>query len=245
MDDWSKFIDNEEPVDVLYMDFRKAFDSVPYKRLIHKLRELGIVGNILSWITDFLCKRQQRVCVNGVFSEWSKVTSGVPQGSVIGPILFVLFVNDIPEIVNSQCQMFADDCKIYDCVNSLDNCETIQNDIHALCEWTSKWLLFFNSAKCKTLHIGRRNPDHEYTMSDKNDITVVLENTDCEKDLGVHFQQNLKFSKHINTTVNKANQRVGLLKRSFKYLDRNLLLIIYKTIGDLYWTIARAYGSLR
>ena len=98
-------------MDAVFLDFRKAFDCVPHKRLLMKIEKLGISGNLLKWIKDFLTDRQQRVLINGISSEWSEVSSGVPQGSVLGPLLFILYVNDLPSEVSSFCKLFADDAK--------------------------------------------------------------------------------------------------------------------------------------
>ena len=101
-----------EPVDVIFIDFAKAFDSVPHKRLLVKLQSYGIHGKLLEWIRSFLNNRRKRVHVDGVYSEWAHVKSGVPQGSVLGPILFVLYINDMPKVVENTCKLFADDAKL-------------------------------------------------------------------------------------------------------------------------------------
>ena len=158
LDGWTKAIDNGLPVDTLYLDLQKAFDSVSHKRLIIKSDRLGITGNLLRWIKNFLSERKQRVVLNGISSDWTDVISGVPQGSVLGPILFILYVNDLPDKVKSYCEIFADDTKVYKEINNLKDYEDLQDDIFELCRWTTKWLLFFNSNKCKVLHIGNNNP---------------------------------------------------------------------------------------
>lgn len=140
-DSWSKYIDSDIPVDAIFLDFWKAFDTVPHKRLLLKLEKLGISGNLLKWIKDFLSNRLQRVVINGQSSEWTEVTSGVPQGSVLGPLLFIMFVNDLPDQVNSFCKLFADDAKIYKDLQNLEDFEIIQNDLDKLCQWTIKWLM--------------------------------------------------------------------------------------------------------
>ena len=241
-DDWSKFIDSDTPVDAVFLDFRKAFDCVPHKRLLMKIEKLGITGNLLKWITDFLTNRQQRVLINGISSEWTEVSSGVPQGSVLGPILFILFVNDLPSEVNSYCKLFADDAKLYKDLENLQDFEMIQNDIDRLCQWTIKWLMFFNVNKCKILHIGKENPNFEYQMEDKDGTIKNLTVVNCEKDLGIYVQDNLKFDQHISITVNRANRLVGLIKRAFSYLDEETLLVLHKTLirpildyGNLIW----------
>ena len=229
-DTWSKYIDSDIPVDTVFLDFRKAFDSVPHKRLLLKLERLGVSGNVLKWISSFLSNRQQRVVINGQSSEWTDVSSGVPQGSVLGPLLFIMFVNDLPDEVKSYCKLFADDAKLYKDLQNLEDFETIQNDLNKLCQWTIKWLMLFNVAKCKVMHIGRDNPRFEYEMTDKEGNTKVLNSVEIEKDLGVYVQENLKFDKHISLTVNRANRLVGLIKRAFSYLDEETLLVLYKTL---------------
>ena len=168
LDDWTKAIDNGLPVDTLYLDLQKAFDSVPHQRLILKLERLGITGNLLRWIKNFLSERKQRVVLNGISSDWTDVISGVPQGSVLGPILFILYVNDLPDKVKSYCKTFADDTKLYKEIDNLKDYEDLQDDIYELCRWTTKWLLFFNANKCKVLHIGNNNPRFDYEMTNKN-----------------------------------------------------------------------------
>ena len=111
LDDWTRAMFEGHNTDVIYFDFSKAFDTVPHKRLIHKLKAYGINGKLLVWLQDFLSDRQQRVIVNSTFSSWRPVTSGVPQGSILGPLLFSIYVNDLPSIVSSILFLFADDLK--------------------------------------------------------------------------------------------------------------------------------------
>ena len=229
-DTWSQYIDSDIPVDTIFLDFRKAFDSVPHKRLLLKLERLGVSGNVLKWISSFLSNRSQRVVINGQSSEWTDVSSGVPQGSVLGPLLFILYVNDLPDEVKSYCKLFADDAKLYKDLQNLEDFETIQNDLNKLCQWTIKWLMIFNVEKCKVMHLGKNNPRFEYEMTDKDGNTKVLKSVEMEKDLGVNVQENLKFDKHISLTVNRANRLVGLIKRAFSYLDEETLLVLYKTL---------------
>ena len=158
MEDWSAVIEDGEPVDVAYLDFAKAFDSVPHKRLIGKLHAYGIRGRVLDWIAAFLLDRRQRVVIQDSKSEWAPVTSGIPQGSVLGPTLFTLFVNDMPQQVSSCVKLFADDTKLYRRVTN--GSAELQADIDALVKWSKEWLLPFNNTKCRVMHLGRRNPEH-------------------------------------------------------------------------------------
>ena len=113
MNEWTEALDDGIQIDTVYLDFRKAFDSVPHKRLIKKLEGYGIKGILLEWFKNFLNGRQQRVVINGKTSDWTNVLSGIPQGSILGPILFIIFINDLPGVVGNVCKLFADDCKLY------------------------------------------------------------------------------------------------------------------------------------
>ena len=162
--DWMELYDEGHPLDVVFLDFRKAFDRVPHERLLFKLRKLGINNDLLTWIEYFLKDRQQRVVLNKSESSWNKVYSGVPQGSVLGPILFLLYVNDLPNYIKSSCKIFADDTKIYSKVDNNSDAERIQQDLDDLVYWSGTWLLSFNAAKCKVMHIRRNNNRVEYEM---------------------------------------------------------------------------------
>ena len=225
MNDLTKFYDNNVPVDIMYLDFRKAFDTVPHVRLINKLKAYGIEGNLLLWIASFLSNRQQRVRVNKQYSDFSAVASGIPQGSILGPLLFIIFINDLPDNLNSNCKIFADDTKIY---GPSQNYNILQDDLIRLLEWSDKWQLHFNKSKCSVLHMGKNNPDSTYFTDP--DMKCSLKTTDLEKDVGVTFSNNLKFDHHINNAISKANQMVGLIRRSFKFLDRSMFLQLFKAI---------------
>ena len=134
-EDWTTFNDQGYSVDVVFLDFKKAFDSVPHQRLLIKLSGYGIKNDCINWISSFLCSRHQRVVVNGEKSKWFSVDSGVPQGSVLRPLLFILYVNDIPDLVDSKIKMFTDDIKIYTQVTSLSDAISFQNYLDKLCGW--------------------------------------------------------------------------------------------------------------
>ena len=128
LDRWTEILDQGGIIDVIYLDFMKAFDKVPHKRLIEKIKSYGIGQHITNWIQDFLQGRKHRVCVNGKFSEWAPVTSGIPQGSVLGPLLFVLYINDLPENIISDIYLFADDTKIFTQVNNIEDATKLQDE---------------------------------------------------------------------------------------------------------------------
>ena len=221
---WTNFLDNGLPWDCIYLDFAKAFDSVPHERLLLKVRQYGIKGNLEKWIQDFLYDRKQRVIVGKGKSSWAPVKSGIPQGSVLGPILFVIFINDLPEQITSNIKIFADDTKIFRSLSKVNDLTSMQNDLNELAKWSRKWQLPFNETKCKFIHFGRNNPNHTYSMNGHN-----LETACEEKDLGVTFDQELKFRSHIRNIVSKANSRIGIIKRSFDELTVENFKILYKT----------------
>jgi hypothetical protein len=213
LEEWTRLYDEGLPFDILYLDFRKAFDSVPHVRLIYKLYKYGIIGKLSSWIENFLSGRKQCVCINGSKSSYLNVTSGVPQGSVLGPVLFLLFINDLPAVINTRCQIFADDTKLYHPIVSLIDFNNVQHDIDKLVQWSDEWLLSFNSNKCKVMHVGIKNPHYTYKMGGNN-----LESVNEEKDLGVIVTDTLSFSKYICKAAAKANRVLGMIKKTFSYI---------------------------
>ena len=225
LDDWSRAIEQGTTVDAIYLDFAKAFDTVPHRRLLCKLRSYGIGGRLLRWVESFLTDRKQRVVLNGAKSSWIDVRSGVPQGSVLGPLLFILFVNDLPDTVQCSVQMFADDTKLYLPVKNPSDAGALQADIDAALDWSRKWQLSFNADKCRVLHVGRPRNQQTYSMGDS-----LLEATDSERDLGVQVDIDLKFREHAATAVAKASQILGVIRRSCAHLDAVTLPVLYKSL---------------
>ena len=167
MDALTKLMEEGKAVDVLYLDFAKAFDKVPHLRLLQKCQGLGVGGKVLEWIRAWLGDRQQRVVLNGEKSEWAEVLSGVPQGSVLGPTLFLIFINDIDRAVDLTSSMllkFADDTKMARVVESSEQQREFQSNIDRLEQWSDDWQMLFNSGKCHILHLGFNNSKHEYRM---------------------------------------------------------------------------------
>ena len=218
-------LEEGNPVDAIYLDFSKAFNSVPHQRLLLKLHSCGVGGKLLNWIEAFLIGRQQRVSVNGVKSDWVGVTSGVPQGTVLGPLLFVIFVNDLPDNVSSSVKMFADDTKIYRNVGQASDVQILQSDLDALLEWSERWQLPFNQDKCKTLCLGRGNDCHAYHMGGSQ-----LIQTSVEKDLGVHIDCQLKFREQAAAAVSKASRILAVIRRSFCAIDEATLPLLFRTM---------------
>ena len=216
LEDVTSMIDDGDPVDVAYLDFQKAFDKVPHKRLLAKLSAHGIDGNVLSWIKSWLEDRRQRVVLNGVNSDWIKVISGVPQGSVLGPLLFLLYINDIDSSVNVRIKKFADDTKLYARVGSSEKVNQMQESLNNCFEWGNDWQMRFNLDKCKVLHLGYGNKRFNYSLNG-----TVLTEVQSEKDLGVLIDQTLKPSKQCSAAAAKANSILGIIRRTFHCL-RNM-----------------------
>ena len=227
---WTEALSHNLPVDIIFLDYAKAFDTVPHKRLLAKLSTMGIRGNILAWIRGFLTDRKQRVSVNAETSGWTDVISGVPQGSVLGPLLFIMYVTDIPDALQNYVSMFADDTKIYQAIDVQTNSNNLQNDIERLQSWAQLMQMRFHPEKCKVMHMGPTNPKREYQMTMTGDQIHTLQAVEEEKDLGVVIDHQLKFSTHIQAQVNKANRVLGALKHTFTALDRMAFLNLYKSL---------------
>ena len=219
MDEWTDILDAGGTIDVCYMDFMKAFDKVPHRRLITKLHNHGIQGKLLDWIRSFLEHRQQRVVINGQYSTWSNVTSGIPQGSVLGHLLFVIYINDLPDTVLSQVFLFADDTKMYHPIQDASDRHTFQEDIPKLQEWADKWLLRFHPDKCELMTIGSDTPTEHYTMYSEDKGLISMANVQSEKDVGVIFDLNMSFREDINSRATKANNIMGIIRITYTYLD--------------------------
>lgn len=229
MDYWTEALDSSVDVDIIYLDFQKAFDSVPHQRLLKKLESYNISGKIYKWIESFLLNRRQRVIVNNSFSSWADVISGIPQGSVLGPVLFTIFINDMPTETICPIKLFADDAKLYHKIESEEDCQKIQNDLNRLQAWAKKWQLRFHPHKCTVLSLGRNRYDYKYNMVSADEL-VTLHKPDFEKDLGVLIDRGLSFEDHINHIVKKANKLTGLMWRSFSYVDKKVLVTLYKSM---------------
>ena len=227
LESWTRILEEGFGVDVIYLDYRKAFDTVPHLKLLYKLKELGLADLLITWIEQFLLGRQMRVQVNGSYSTWFEVLSGVPQGSVLGPLLFLIFVRDLPDWVKNSIMMFADDTKVWTSIHKLEDQESLQRDLDRLGEWSKTWLLTFNPEKCKVMHIGHELPT-VYTMKDGNKM-IQLESTSVEKDLGVWVTKDLKPSEQCIQSARKAQAVLGMVKRQFKEIDKEDFGIVYNT----------------
>ena len=225
--DWMNSLDNGTSVDAIYLDFSKAFDRVPHMRLLKKLKGYGISENV-NWLSYFVSDRQQYVSINKASSKNILVTSGVPQGSVIGPILFIYYINDLPmQTNNSTIKIFADDTKLYSEISSKSDSDSLQNDLNNLVIWTNTWLLNFNLNKCCVMHLGKDNPNYNYTLLNDNSV-IPINPTLSEKDLGVYIDPLLGFDNHIDIVVKKANKVCGLIIRSITHNSSDILIPLFK-----------------
>ena len=164
---------------------------------------MGITGKILNWIGNFLHCIQQRVVVEGVCSSWSHVGSGVSQGSVYGPVLFFIYINDLPRCVSCRIRMYADDTKRLSTINCLADVDALQKNINKLMSWSCDWQLCFIASECKVMHIGRKNIERTYKLTSAEGI-IDLAKVDNECDLGVNFQSNLQFDNYISIILSKS-----------------------------------------
>ena len=212
-------------VDAEVMDFSKAFDKVPHNRLLYKLDEYGISGDTLLWTKSFLSGRSQVVVVDGATSSTVPVTSGVPQGSVLGPLLFLVFINDINSNISSQIRLFADDTIIYRAIKSAADQIALQEDLNKLEQWAKEWQMEFHPDKCKTIHITR-SPNimkHVYTI-----YGVPMETVTSVKYLGVNFTSDARWNTHIKQTKTKANGTLNFLQRNLRISSKKVKTTAYQ-----------------
>ena len=226
INDWAKILDNRRQVDTFILDFEKAFDTPPHELLKSKLFGYGIGGKTLKWIDSFLCFRQQRVVVNGVKSDWAPVLSGVPQGTVLGPLLFSLYINDISSDIESEIRLFADDCVCYREIKDEKDTMKLQRDIDRLGSWARKWGMRFQPVKCNMMQLTRKRIKKihaSYTLEGTN-----LENVESIKYLGVTITSDLRWNTHVSNVCTKANRTLGFLRRNLHSCPQEVKEAAYK-----------------
>lgn len=202
--------DEGEQTDIIILDFSKAFDTVPHESLLYKMEQYGISGNLNDWLRDFLTRRSMRVVVDGEASESVRVESGVPQGTVLGPLAFLCHINDLPDCVKSTVRLFADDCLLYRRIRTRQDHLQLQTDLRSLEEWAAKWGMRFNAKKCYVMSIN--NKSSNFYELDKH----ILQEVEESPYLGVTLSNSHKFSSHINKISSKASSTLGFLRRNLK-----------------------------
>jgi hypothetical protein len=228
--DWFCCFDNKtnslsSQVDVIYLDYAKAFDSVIYCKLLYKLKCIGVTGLILNWIENFLTDRTQCVRVGSSYSACSNVLSGVPQGSVLGPLLFLVYINDV-SLINStsNTKLFADDLKLYIFATGTDSNSVMQSYLNNISDWSSLWQLTLSASKCSVLSIGKNIVEYSYNING-----VLLNRVTTMVDLGVTVDSKLTFDDHISHICTTARQRSALILKSFCSRDPFLLFKAFTT----------------
>ena len=213
--------------DLIILDFSKAFDRVPHERLLKKLDHYGIRDSTQGWIKAFLSNRTQQVIVEGATSDTVPVISGVPQGTVLGPLLFLIFINDLPNCVQSRIRLFADDCILYRNIRSNEDTIVLQDDLNKLADWEQKWGMDFHPDKCSTLHVTRSKTPilQDYILKGHK-----LTSEASSKYLGVELHSDMSWRSHIDKTVKKANSTLGFLRRNLKVSNQDTKTAAYKTL---------------
>ena len=218
-------------VRAVFLDISKAFDKVWHLGLIYKLKRNGVNGKMLSILESFLSNRLQRVTINGSMSEWAAVHSGVPQGSVLGPLLFLIYINDLSEIIESEIRIFADDTFIFQTVpqNAPSTADTLEGDLRKITNWANQWKLSFNpdlSKQAVEVIFSKNKRAPKFNPLTFNGMPVkTVEET---KHLGMILDTKLSFESHISEKIKTANKVIGVMKRLYPYVPRSALEVIYK-----------------
>ena len=248
LDDWSKLLESKGQIDIIYTDLEKAFDKVPHQRLLSKLHSYGINMQLITWVKSYLNLRMQRVKINNILSDCKPVLSGIPQGSVLGPLLFVIFINDMPLDFINNCNSFlyADDAKLYKHILCDLDSSILNSCCQNLFDWCRKWLMSINVSKCKVLSIAHNKSDivsYDYGFNIPDIGFVKLDHVDSMSDLGVVIDSGLTFSNHIYEKINVAYKMLGIINRNFKYLDKVAFMLLYKSLVRSHMEFAHSVWS--
>ena len=227
---FAKALDERKQVDTVFLDYSKAFDSVSFNCLLKELFDVGVRSKLLSWFRSYLTCRHHRTVIDGCESSLLPISSGVPQGSNLGPLLFIIYINTAPKAIHSSTtvQLYADDMKCFRIIDNTDDVQQLQSDLSNLNDWSANHFMEFNSKKCKYLAITRKKNivDSAYTLNGSQIMSVLT-----EKDLGVHVSTKLSWNNHIDVIISKANKMLGMIKRTCtNQCDQKTLLILYKSL---------------
>ena len=232
-DSWHQQLDSRIDICAVFFDLRKAFDSVPHRLLLNKL---SVDPYLLQWIASYLCERTQSVCIDGSSSEPLSVVSGVPQGSVLGPLLFLIYIDDASQMIfsNGSLLLYADDIVLYRPIYCQKDYNSLQNDVDSLCDWTSSPFLNLNAAKCKCMVISRK----KQPIVPLTPILIcgnVVERVNSFKYLGVWVTKDLTWSRHVTEIRTKARRVVGLIYRQYYQYSTP------ETLNQLYVSFVRLH----
>ena len=225
---YCKALNEGKEIRVIFFDISKAFDRVWHRGLLTKLKSIGIHGTLLSWFSDYLSNRRQRVVLPGTHSDWINIEAGVPQGSILGPLLFLIYINDITSEIQSEIKLFADDTSLSIIIDNPERANrTLSSDINKIQTWANQWLVTFNPSKTESLIISRKinKPIHPPLVMYNQDIP----NVPCHKHLGVYLSNNCNWDSHIEYIKTKAWTKINIMKKLKFKLDRKSLEIIYFT----------------
>ncbi len=223
--DIALILDSGREAYMVFLDFAKAFDKVPHQRLLAKVKSYGISGNFLKLIESFLSNRSQAVVLEGVSSDSVPITSGVPQGSVLGPLLFLIYINDLPNGISSKVRLFADDTLLYLTINKLEDLQIFQKDLQLIDTWCDQWQMSLNYDKCEIMHIysGKDKQSYDFNLGG-----FSLKYTESYKYLGVELQRNLKWDKHIaSNVVNKGKRTLYVVRKVLSKARPNIKQLAY------------------
>jgi hypothetical protein len=223
-------LDSSICVDVIYLDFSKAFDKISHSLLLLKLQRRGLPSQLVAWIASFLANRRQRVALGSDYSDWAPVTSGVPQGSVLGPLLFNIFVDDLDDVLHPDVKIkkFADDTKLYITYSAqaaVPAASKLQTSLDALLTWCNRWLMQLNFAKCNVMYLGNHNPHAAYSLNGH-----TLAGASTVRDLGIAVSDSGRLSQHCLNVAAHARRLTGLMLRTFRSRKRSVIMPILTSI---------------
>ena len=225
LDFCTRTLDEKQPVDVVYLDMAKAFDTVSHPKLLYKLSKIGIGGELLRWIENFLCGREQCVRVGSDKSDFTEVLSGIPQGTVLGPLLFVVYINDLNDhVLYSNVNLYADDSKIFKKVSTIDDRRELESDLLAIEAWMSDWQMSLNVEKSEILYMGYNNDNYQYSLNGQ-----AINHKDVCRDLGVLINERLTFSNHCSKLARSAHFRRRQFEKAFACDDRDFRVSLFCT----------------
>lgn len=225
---FSAVLDESGQVHVSFLDFSKAFDKVPHEKLLYKLEHIGLPDCLLNWIRAYLNNRKQYVDINGCFSNFLAVTSGVPQGSVLGPLLFLLYINDLADVVPETVfiRLFADDCVVFREIRSPDDCEVLQESLVAIESWCEQWGMMLNAGKCAFLRTMRKKHFFNFQYFLQN---TCIADVGEYKYLGLTLNSNLSWSSHVKRICSAAFTKLCFLRRKLRHSPSHVKLLAYET----------------